>query len=58
MKVEEGSSERVLAYDRRAHGPWSDLALRRLGYGPSGRASFNSANRLYSLDNLTFSYYL
>ncbi|MGE0503169.1 MAG: hypothetical protein AB7I79_20725 [Rhizobiaceae bacterium] len=32
MKVEDGSSERVLAHDRRAHGPWSDLALHTIGW--------------------------
>lgn len=32
MKVEDGSSERVKAHDRRAHGPWSDLALHTIGW--------------------------
>src|SRR5690606_39476609 len=32
MIVEDGSSERVLAHDRRAQGPWSDLALHTIGW--------------------------
>lgn len=32
MKVEEGSGERVVVHDRRAHGPWSDLALHTIGW--------------------------
>src|SRR5690606_4502782 len=32
MIVEDGSSERVLAHDRRAHGPWSELALHSIGW--------------------------
>lgn len=32
MKVDNASSERVLGHDRRAHGPWSDLALHTIGW--------------------------
>ena len=32
MKVEDDSNARVLAHGRRAHGPWSDLALHTIGW--------------------------
>ena len=42
MKVDDGMGEVVPAQNRRAHGPWSDLALHTIGWRADLPRDFSS----------------